>query len=155
MESIDGHLKKFIVDDSAEPAPNVLYSSAKMTPLATEGTFKTPTTANSNISTLTTKVDWVTPTSLVIPATGRWLLWMKLDTMSTVGWTALRFAVNGVTAATNSLSLILWATDYTLKTGCVCLNLKKGDVVTFPVQSSNIGVMKTGTYCFEFLHQWM
>ena len=155
MESIDGQLKKVVVDDSAEPAPNVLYSSAKMTPLATEGTFTTPTTANSNISTLTTKVDWVTPTSLVIPVAGRWLLWMKLNTMSTVSWSALRFAVNGVMAATNSLSLILWATDYTLKTGCVCLNLKKGDVVTFPVQSSNIGVMKTGMYCFEFLHQWM
>ena len=103
MESIDGQLKKVVVDDSAEPAPNVLYSSAKMTPLATEGTFTTPTTANSNISTLTTKVDWVTPTSLVIPVAGRWLLWMKLNTMSTVSWTALRFAVNGVMAATNEV----------------------------------------------------
>ena len=154
MESIDGQVKRFVVDDSAEPAPNVLYTSAKMTPLATEGTFTTPTTA-TNISTLTTKVNWVTSSTLVIPVSGQWLLWMKLNTMSTAGWTSLRFAVNGVTAATNSKSLIVWATDYTLKTGCVCLNLKKGDVVTFPVQSSNIGVIKSGMYCFEFLHQWM
>lgn len=143
MESIDGAVNGYVVNDSSDPSANVLYSSLKVPPMATAGKIPSIT---AGILTLTpyTNHQWVAANTFTCPVSGTWMMWINFGGNGTHGH------LTTVDYKINSNAVVKWTRFYSsCETAHVPLKLVSGDKVVFPANAPSYGTMCT--YCFELV----
>ena len=143
MESIDGAVNGYVVDDSSDPSANVLYSSLKVPPLATAGTIPGITAGNLTLTPYANH-QWVAANTFTCPVSGMWMIWINFGGNGTHGHLAT------VNYKINSNAVVTWTRFYgSCETAHMPLKLVFGDKVVFPATATSVG--SVCTYCFELV----
>ncbi len=143
MESIDGAVNGYVVNDSSAPSANVLYSSLKVPPIATAGTIPSITAGNLTLTPYANH-QWVAANTFTCPVSGTWMMWINFGINGTYTHVAT------VNYKINNNAVVTWTKfNNSCETAHVPLKLVSGDKVVFPATASSYGT--TCTYCFELV----
>ena len=143
MDSLTGSTTQMVIDDTAPPSTNVLYTSMKNPPMATAGKIGAIV---GGVLALTPYANhrWVAANTFTVPVSGTWMLWINTGVNLTLNHTAtINYKIN------TQPNVVFQSYSSNAETSNVPVALVAGDKVTFPATATSI--LPASTYCFEFL----